>query len=207
MAMAENIDHCLLFFSGGKDSIVMLNLAQKFMPNKYTAIFMTLLEGLDFQERTIKYYEQKYGIKIERELLFDAYRFKTGNKKIKIKAADSERYFRDKYDCAWIMYGYRRDESLQRRGYLGQYAKTNFIDWQFHKLFPLGDWSKHDIEAYVKQEKLYIPPEYRNGYRDINVFGGEAILYIKNRYPNDYAKIIEAYPIFEAEAFRQENKD
>jgi len=207
-AVAENISHSLLFFSGGRDSIAMLDLAQKFIPGKFTPIFLYIVKGLEFQEKTLRYYENRYGIEIKRELHWDAsaYLKQMGQTKKVLKCSDCETYLRRKYDEPWIMLGYRKDESLQRRGHLGSLAKSDYIDWQYHKIFPIADWLSKDIDVYIKSNRLVLPPEYRRGFRNIDQFKGEAAVYIKNTYPNDWEKIISTLPLVAGEAFRQENK-
>lgn len=204
----SSIDSCLLFFSGGRDSIVMLDLFNRFLPGKFIPIFLYFVKGLEFQEKTLRYYEEKYGIEIKREVHWDcsAYMRQSGHKMKALKAGNCEKYLRDKYNIPFISLGYRKDESLQRRGHLGSLAKTNYIDWKYKKLFPVADWLASDMDAYVKSRKLLLPIEYQNGYRNIDQFKGPALLYVKNSYPDDYKKIIMEYPIIEAEAFRMEHR-
>lgn len=206
--MADSIDHCLLFFSGGRDSIAMLDLFDRFLHGKYKPIFLYMVKGLEFQERTLRLYEKKFGIEIAREVHWDvsAYLKQMGKVPKALKCSDCESNLRQKYDEPWIALGYRKDESLQRRGHLGSLSKSDYIDWQYHKLFPLADWTAADIVAYIKARKLVLPVEYQNGYRNIDQFKGRCALYIKNSYPGDWKKIIETFPLIEAEAFRQENK-
>lgn len=205
-AMADGVDHCLLYFSGGRDSIAMLDLAHRFMPCKFTAVFLYIVKGLEFQERTLRYYERKCGIEIKREPHWDVsvYLKQMGQVKKIITCEKHEKYLKRKYNEPWIMLGYRKDESLQRRGHLGSLSKTNYIDWRHHKLFPLSAWLSKDVDAYIKMRKLLLPPEYRYGYRNIDQFKGDAAIYIKNTYPDDWEKIIAKFPLVEAEIVRCE---
>jgi phosphoadenosine phosphosulfate reductase len=206
--MADSIDHCLLFFSGGRDSIVMLDLFERFMSGRYKAVFLYMVKGLEFQEKILRHYEAKFGIEILREVHCDvsAYLKQMGKATKALKAADCEKFLRHKHDEPWIALGYRKDESLQRRGHLGSLSKTDFIDWKYHKLFPIADWLESDIKAYIKARKLVLPVEYANGYRNIDQFKGRAALYVKNSYPEDWARITAQFPLIEAEAFRMENR-
>jgi len=183
----------------------MLDLMQRFMPGKYRPVFLYLVQGLDFQEQTLRYYEKAFKIKIEREQHWDvsAYLAQMGQYSGRpLKAADCEKRLREKFDTPFIALGYRKDESLQRRGHLGSLAKDNYIDWRNRKLFPVADFLSSEIDTYVKVRKLYLPPEYRAGFRNIDQFKGRPLLYIKNTYPEDYQKIVSTFPMVEAEVVR-----
>lgn len=205
-AMAATVDEAVVFFSTGKDSICMLDLFQRFLPGRFIPVFLYFVQGLEFQERVLNYYEARFGIQIQRRPHWDIAnydRVARNQKQRALKEKDIAAHIRDETSLSWLAYGYRTDESMQRRGQLRPLAPT-FIDHKFHKLYPLGAWSRHHVEAYVKDRKLLLPVEYQHGYRNIDQFKGQAVLWIKNNYPDDWQKIIARFPAVEAEAVRQE---
>jgi 3'-phosphoadenosine 5'-phosphosulfate sulfotransferase (PAPS reductase)/FAD synthetase len=185
----------------------MLDIMEQFARGKYTPIFLYIVPGLEFQEKTLRYYEARYGIEIKREAHWDisAYLKQAGKGTKVLRAGDTEQYLRKKYDCPWIALGYRKDESLQRRGHLGGLAKTSYIDHEYKKIFPVADWLESDMKAWVKTKKLLLPPEYSRGFRNIDQFKGPAASYIATQYPEDWQRIITAFPLVESELYRGEN--
>jgi phosphoadenosine phosphosulfate reductase len=160
-SMAATVDEAVVFFSSGKDSICMLDLFQRFLPGRYIPVFLYFVKGLKFQERTLRYYETRFGIEIQRCPHWDIAnydRVARGLPGRMLKEHDIAAHIRDETGLSWLAYGYRTDESMQRRGQLRPLAPT-FIDHKFHKLYPLGAWSKHHTEAYVHERNLVLPAE------------------------------------------------
>ena len=58
-------DRVLVAFSGGKDSVVTLDVCMRHFAH-VEGFFMYQVRGLSFQESIIRYYEDKYGIPIHR---------------------------------------------------------------------------------------------------------------------------------------------
>jgi len=208
-AIASLDSKIIVFFSTGKDSTVMLDLFQRFLPGRYQAVFLYFVKGLSFQESILRHYEDRFGIKIERRPHWDIANYDRAMANVQgraLKEKDIAAHIREETGLSWLAYGYRRDESMQRRGILTPFA-PDYIDAKFRKVYPLGAWSNHHIDEYIKARKLLLPREYAFGFRNIDQFKGPAVLWIKNNYPEDWQKIIDRFPIVEAEALRQEVKN
>lgn len=190
-----------VLFSTGKDSTVMLDLFMDQAKGSVgRVVFMYFCPDLSFEEKILRYQEQRYKIQITRIPHPDtALLLNRRTNKRRVGISQLEKYLRAE-GADWIAYGFRKDESLQRRGQLTQ--APNGIDAKYRKLFPLSEWSAKHINAYIRQNKLMIPTGYAVGFRDINSFKGEALLYIYNNYPEDYEKIISVFPDVEGELIR-----
>ncbi len=203
--VASEIDEAIVMFSTGKDSIVTLDLCCKFIPN-IKIVHLYFIPGLSYRERFLEYYSKRYNIKIEQYPQVDVSRilhnntFSNSQKKIdKLKQTDIELFLRKTYNISYLAYGYRKQESLQRRGHL---TSCEGFEKKFKRFFPVADWSTNDIFNYIKKEKLPLPVEYSYGFRDINFFEGKSLIWLYNNYPEDYQKVKNMYPFIEAELLR-----
>lgn len=198
--ISQKLESCIIMFSCGRDSIVMLDLFHKYFKNKTKILYLYFYPNLSIRNEIIKYYENQYEIKIEQFPHWDtSYLYL---KKIKFKQKDIEDYFRYKYNISYIAYGYRRSESIQRFGMLNNSNIKNGIDLKNKKCYPLMNWSRKQIEYYIKKERLKLSVDYYSGYRDINVFKGDALLWLYNNHKEDYEKIKIVYPGIEGELIR-----
>lgn len=104
-------DSVIVAFSGGKDSIVTLDLCCRYFKN-VKAFFMYMIPDLSFQERTIRWYEKKYDIEILRLPHMDlstSFRygcFRGADYSVPaISINDVYSYVRQKYGIWWIAAG------------------------------------------------------------------------------------------------------
>lgn len=205
--VATDCDNVGVMFSGGRDSIVMLDLFMTRARKTVSRIFfLRVCPNLEFQEKVTRYYEARYKITIDRLIHPKAWAyFGPAYQGRKQRWSDAEKRIRADFEVGWLSYGYRKDESLQKRG---QIATTDAgIDRKYRKVFPLADWSRKHCQAYIEKKKLPLPTEYRNGWSDISVFKGETLLYIARSYPNDYRTLIATYPDLEGEFIRAEEAE
>ena len=191
-----------VMFSCGRDSTVMLDL---FMTRAKPAIgavyFLYYCPGLSYEEKILTYYEKRYGITITRLAHPDCtYLVNSRTKAKRLKMADLEKLLRSDYGVQWSAWGYRKDESLQRRGQLSM--AENGIDYKYRKVFPIGEWAERHAKAYVAKQRLLLPPEYKMGFRDLNTFKGRPLLHIYNNYRSDYEKIVAMYPDVQGDLMR-----
>ena len=198
----QNCKNISILFSGGRDSLVMLDLFVKYAVRSFSdVIFMYFCKGLEFEERILRYYEKRFLVKIIRIAHPDVQFMKRSRTKQKrISISDLEKYIRQEFKSDYIAYGFRKDESLQRRGQLAHL--DGGVDYKYKKVFPVAEWSAKHMNGWIRKEKLLLPPEYKYGFRDINSFKGESIEYIYNNYPEDYQRIIKSYPDMQGELMR-----
>jgi len=202
-ALSEK-ESVLLYFSTGKDSLVCLDLMHRFMPGKFALCYMWTYPGISYRERFIKTIEDKYDVKVFQEPSYDVNNLmiREGIKIPRSSFKQKENEIREKYKMLWLVYGYKKDDSLTRRGMLSNLPSG--LDEKTHRAFPVAEWSEKHIFSYIKQNKIPLPVEYESGFRNIDIYKGESLLWLKANYPEDYEKQKKRYPTMEADILRAE---
>lgn len=194
-------DSTVVLFSGGKDSAVALDLCFKYF-KKVVPVFMFIVKDLEFQEITLRWYEDRYNIEILRVphfMLSDFLRY--GSFRIMdldvpvIKTIDLYNYIREVTGVYWISGGERIADSIFRRAMI---KKSSSIDKERGKFYPLAYWNKAQVMSYVKHKKLPLSLESRAlGFSFRSLYGDE-LKTIKGKFPNDFEKIKNDFPLVEA---------
>lgn len=208
--MAKVTNSVIVAFSGGKESIVTLDLCKRYFKN-VKAFFMYIVPDLSFQERTLQWYEKKYQIEIMRIPHMDVCEFfhygsfRPGDPTFPIVSiTDIYKYVRLQTDVWWIAAGERIDDSIVRRAMM---KKSGSIDVQRGRLYPVSAWKKREIMDYIKFHNLYLSTDSRKlGFSFCSLWGKELSM-VKQHFPDDYRKIINIYPFAEAGVLRYEQFD
>jgi sulfate adenylyltransferase subunit 2 len=219
--VAAEFERPVLLFSGGKDSIVMLSLAEKaFWPARIPFPVMHVDTGHNFPE-VIEYRDRRVaelGVRLvvaSVQASIDAGRAveETGrhasrNKLQTVSLLDAIEEHR--YDA--LFGGARRDEEKARakervfsfRDEFGQWDPKNqrpelwnLYNTRLHRgehirVFPLSNWTELDIWAYIEQENLPLPSIYFSHQRQ--VFEREGLLLAEN----PFIRRGDDEPLFEA---------
>lgn len=200
--MSQLTDSVIVGFSGGKDSVVTLDLCVKYFKHVFP-YFMYIVKGLDFQERIIKYYENKYDLEILRLphfMLSEYYRygsFRQYDLDVKIvKPSEAHDYIRYLSGYTWIAGGERISDSIFRRSMIREHSS---IHWGAYRLYPVAFWNKSHIIAYTKQFNLPIGLEYKVLGCSFSGLYYKELVKIKQEWPEDFEKIKSNFPLIEAE--------
>ena len=161
---ASVTDSVIVGFSGGKDSIVTLDLCFKYFKN-VRPYFMYLVPGLEFQEKMLNWYENKYDTEIIRMPHFEVSEFLKYGSFTRfdfdvpiVGINDTYEYLRQNTGIHWIAAGERCADSIVRNAMI---KKSGSIDYKRGRFYPLAYWSKKEVLHYIKYKKLYLSPEQR----------------------------------------------
>lgn len=200
-------DSVIVAFSGGKESIVTLDLCCKYFKN-VKAFFMYIVPNLSFQERTLQWYENKYDLEIIRLPHMDASMFfRYGCFRNEdytfpiVSINDIYRYVRIETDMWWIAAGERINDSIVRRAMM---KKSGSIDVQRGRFYPISAWNKKEVLDYIKYHKLYLGQDSRKLGFSFKTLEGRELFMIRENFPDDYEKILHLYPFAEASVKRYE---
>lgn len=191
-------------FSGGKDSVAMLDLCKEYFKDVY-AFNMYFVDKMQLQEGYFRYIEDKYQIKILRLPHFELSRiYQTQDsmhrsfeldKVPTIYFSDVENYVRDFFKCKWIAYGMMACESIERNAML---KNNNGCDYEYAKLYPLAFWNNQKVYAYLKTKNIHLPPEYYiSGRSANNPFVDLTQILLKTYYPSDWERCMYKFPLAE----------
>jgi len=121
-----------------------------------------------------------------------------------LKQADVEACMKQRSGIEWVAYGHRAQESVERQAML---RHIGGLDAKNHRVYPLTFWSGKQVFRYLRERNIPLSPEYRFLKRSFGCFWGENLSPIRDRYPNDYKKIIRVFPEAEAELVRWESNN
>lgn len=203
--MSKVTDSVIVGFSGGKDSIVCADLCFRYFRN-VKLYFMYLVPGLEFQEKMLRWYENKYKTEIIRIPHFEVSEFlKYGSFTLYdhnvdvVGITDTYEYIRQKTGIHWIAAGERCADSIVRNAMIKQ---SGSIDYKRGRFYPIAYWKKNDVMQYIKHKKLYLSPEQKKLGFSFRSLAGSELAVIKENYPEDYKKILKIYPFAEAGVVR-----
>lgn len=195
-------DRVLVAFSGGKDSVVTLDLCAKHFA-RVEAFFMYQVPGLSFQERQLQWAEARYGLQITRiphfevsDFLRDGTYADTWNETVPLVGIlQVYNYLREQTGIYWIAAGERMCESIIRRAMI---VRDGTINEKRGRIFPVAHWRKADVLAYIRRNKLRMPEEERLYGHSFGDLDPKSLYLLKQHYPEDFEKVLAMYPRAEA---------
>lgn len=194
-------DAVILFYSGGKDSLILLDLLTKHF--KVHLAFMYFVDGLEHVEKYLHFAQKKYGVEFRKyphwelsQYINDNYYRFHGAEVPKFKLGDIETKARQDFGCDWIITGMKKADSLNRRLMMGTLF-MNAIDLKARRAHPLAEWKKQDCINYIKLHKLPTPVAYNKKNSSGVTISEDVLRWCKKNAPRDYKRLIDAFPFAE----------
>ena len=216
--VAAECSNPVLFFSGGKDSIVMLRLAEKaFRPGKFPFPLMHIDTGHNFPE-VIEFRDQR-AAELGERLIVRSLEDSMAKGRIRLRRPDESR---NAYQSITLLdaineFGFdacfggaRRDEEKARakermfsfRDEFGQWDPKNQRPelWALYntrvnkgehmRVFPISNWTELDVWQYIEREKLEVPSIYYAHVRPV-IRRGTALVPVTELTPPKAGETIE----------------
>jgi sulfate adenylyltransferase subunit 2 len=201
--VAGQCSNPVLLFSGGKDSLCILRLAEKaFRPGRFPFPLMHIDTGHNYKE-VIDFRDQR-AAELGERLIVRNVEDSMARGTVVLKSADESRNKHQSvtlleaieefgFDCC--IGGARRDEEKARakerimsfRDEFGQWDPKNqrpelwsLYNARSHKgenirAFPISNWTEMDVWQYIEREKLQLPSIYFAHQRDVVMRGGSIV--------------------------------
>ena len=208
-----------LSFSCGKDSIAAwLYLREQGF--RVVPFYLALVPGLEFVEHSLRFYEAFFGTRVYRLLHPNLYRRLNNlgdqplrrHRAIAAMAADgrmplydypdAERGFRRTAGLrlnAWIAVGTKLADSAARASRLG----TGYNPRR-NVFSPVRNWATRDVVRILLDYRCPLPVDYQLFGRSFDGYDCRFLAPIRDRFPRDYATVLEWFPDAERQFARLE---
>lgn len=209
--LATKHDRVLVGFSGGKDSLVILDLACRFF-KQVVPFYMELVPGLEFDNRRLAIAKERYGLDVIRfpHFIFWEY-LKNGiycdfieafENLPEIKAWDYYRWVIHETNCSLMLDGMKKsDGTFRRRKFANESAEEKRMRYR-----PIKSWLKWEVLNYLKAQNIPLPKQESStaaGNAGVSLQVQE-VLWMHDNYPADYEKIKAAFPYVDAIVARRD---
>lgn len=215
--VAEQSPVAILSFSRGKDSIAAWIQMSRFF-ERIVPVHMYTVPHLSFIDESLAYYEDVLETRIYNMPHPSLYRYLNAcvfqaPERVRIieEAMLTEFDYDDLFDIVKLAEGLTPDcytgvgvtmfDSLNRRSSIKKYGAVNE---NRHQFFPIYDWNKARIVAEIETAGILLPKDYHLFGRSFDGIDYRFLKPIQDHYPEDYAKIIEMFPLAEMEIHRME---
>jgi 3'-phosphoadenosine 5'-phosphosulfate sulfotransferase (PAPS reductase)/FAD synthetase len=202
----ERSDACLVSFSAGKDSLCVLDMCVRTFA-RVEAFFMYFIPGLEVIERRLELARSRYGVTIHqvphwtvaRSLKYGFYMFPSWKLEDlpEVKLRDIYNLMIDRTGIKMIATGARRGDSLWRKRNLANTAHYTDV------MHPLVGWGKADVLGYLAVHKIPLPESSGGAMTGIGLATPD-VLWLHDKFPNDYAKLRAVFPFVHAIVKRRE---
>jgi 3'-phosphoadenosine 5'-phosphosulfate sulfotransferase (PAPS reductase)/FAD synthetase len=216
----DQVDDLLLYFSCGKDSIAMWLWLREVAPGlRIWPVYLYTVPGLRSDAENLAYYERFFGQHIMRfphplfyQMLNDLV-YQPPERVAQIlafdlpdfKFADLDRVIAQGYLAGRSYYaamGMRMADNLDRRMMMYQNGVLGTKHRRFY--YPIWDWSLAQVSAIIRKNQAKLPRAYQFAGRTIAAIDYYYMRPFRQAYPDDYARILEWFPLLEAEFYRYE---
>lgn len=200
-AVRNQTSRAILFYSCGKDSIMLLDLIAPVF-DEVVCVFMYLVPGLSHIDRYLVDAQRRYkNIKV---IQVPHFRLTTIHRegiyckprpiKKLLNLSDIDEQLRNETGIDWSFYGMKKSDGLNRRLMLMSYGDLP-IQPKTKRAYPLSSLTNKDVLAYIRQRRLPAPVQYGGKQSNGVDFNLDCFLWLRKHAPGDLEKIYKAYPL------------
>jgi tRNA(Ile)-lysidine synthase TilS/MesJ len=199
-----NDSKILIAYSGGKDSLVVLDMCSKIF-EQIICFYMYIVPGISIVEQQIKYAQDRYGVEVIQYPHWILSRFlKQGiycnadyrhDEIPDLKPNDIFALAREDSGLWLIATGQKKSDTMWRRRNLSQ--ETPGV------INPLKDWNKYEVLAYCKLHNIPLPDSAEGNVSGIDL-SERTLLWLYDKHPEDFKKLLKIFPFAEVPIMRKQ---
>ena len=203
VAAAED-SSCVVGFSGGKDSLVCLDLATRCF-KRVACYHMYFIPGLACIEAALDAARARWGVELIQFPHWDLRAALEGGQYcVSPQSRDLRQQWTmgDIYQLAlaktasrWVIHGAKNSDSVWRRRTLATMKQPDVIH-------PLKHWGKRDVIAYLKTRNIPVPDASKGNATGIGLTSN-SLLWLYDKHPADFKKLCGLFPFAEAVVARR----
>lgn len=209
-------DFAVVSFSGGKDSLVVMDLACKVFKH-VEAFHWFMVPGLRYIEEQMMAAKRRWGVDVVqiphwdlinalREGVFcDAHDVLFEVEPMTLR--DGYAYALETFGARLILNGMKECDGMQRKMFFSRIERhigtANGAVWECIKS-PIRKWHKRDVLDYLEANGIQ-PPRTPSGVVSFGVgLTHQSLTWLHDEYPDDYKKLLKWFPYAEAVLKRRE---
>lgn len=212
----QRTDSVILFYSAGKDSIALLDLvAPRF--RSVVCVYMYLVKGMRHIGKYIEWSRLRYPNvefhevphwNLTHLLRGGAYCQRRDDVKL-MRFKDVAESCRLRFGVDWCLYGMKQSDNMNRRIMLrGKDYELQAIQPKTRNAYPLSMWGNNEVLAYIRQNRLPEPVRYSiRGKSQGLMLNEDCFLWLRENYPDDLRRIIEAFPQSEVILYKADHRE
>ena len=216
----NEVSDLILYFSCGKNSIAMWLWLREQAPDvRIWPVYLYTVPGLRSDAENLSYYESYFGQHIMRfphplfyQMLNDLV-YQSPERCAQVLAFDLPRFgFADLDNVIATGYlagrpyyaamGMRSKDNLDRRMMMYQNGVLGYKHRRYY--YPIWDWSVEQVGDIINASNIKLPRAYQFSGRTIAAIDYYYMRPFRDAYPDDYERILEWFPLLDAEFYRYE---
>lgn len=211
-AMKKEEDEILVGYSGGKDSLVVMDLCCKVF-SRVKAINFYLVPDLEVINKQLRYAKTKWGIDvisiphfilpiaIKEGLFCDPHPALDDVDEIGLK--EHYAFAMDSARASRIAVGMKSADGLKRRQFFGNIRDSGDPIWNRLRL-PIKDWRKKDVLDYLAANNIPLPDSQDGAVTSGVGLDHDSLCWLHDKHPADFKKLLKWFPYAEANIKRRE---
>lgn len=202
----EKSSSCLVSFSGGKDSLVVMDLCLRVF-DRVEAFFMQLVPGLECVERPAIEAAEKFGVPLHMTPHWIAFRLLKGGMYCfepqsrdawpDVKLRDIYTSIIEETGIPLIATGAKRTDSLWRKRHLDSTKGWTEV------VNPVVAWSKHEIVSHLTSRGWAVPKGDSGDGAGADL-SRPAVLWMHDNHPEDFKLLEEHFPFVRSIVMQRE---